>query len=232
VIGDPRPVAVLLTDCSSELRCTYANAVWRGWVPDERLPIENQPLDSILVTAEESGLTDLLRHVCGTGEPAYRRGYRHSGMVGAPATIPDAVTIWDWEAHRLTTNGGPGHLLAVFSDVTEGAVLTTTLDGDAPRRSAGQRETVSGTPPVLDIYGTDERHVAVRVLSRREQDVALLVVQGLNNVTIAGRLFVSRATVAGHVTSILDKLGFTSRVQIAAWVVERQLRAQIAQQLG
>jgi DNA-binding NarL/FixJ family response regulator len=69
--------------------------------------------------------------------------------------------------------------------------------------------------------------VAVRMLSRREHEVALLVAQGLNNLAIATSLFVSRATVAGHVTNILDKLGFTSRVQIAVWVVERRVRGEI-----
>jgi DNA-binding CsgD family transcriptional regulator len=33
---------------------------------------------------------------------------------------------------------------------------------------------------------------------------------------------VSRATVSSHVTHILTKLSFTSRAQIAAWVVARR----------
>jgi DNA-binding CsgD family transcriptional regulator len=58
-------------------------------------------------------------------------------------------------------------------------------------------------------------------LSPRELEVAELVADGLTNSAIAARLFVSRATVSSHVTHILTKLDFTSRVQIAAWVAAR-----------
>jgi DNA-binding NarL/FixJ family response regulator len=36
---------------------------------------------------------------------------------------------------------------------------------------------------------------------------------------VADELVISPATVARHVTNILTKLGFSSRAQIAAWVV-------------
>jgi DNA-binding CsgD family transcriptional regulator len=58
-------------------------------------------------------------------------------------------------------------------------------------------------------------------LSARELEVAELVAQGLSNSAIAARLFVSRATVASHVTHILTKLGYSSRSQIAAWVAQQ-----------
>ncbi|MFE4504037.1 ATP-binding protein [Rhodococcus sp. NPDC056743] len=56
-------------------------------------------------------------------------------------------------------------------------------------------------------------------LTRREQQVAELVAQGLTNRSIAEQLFISLRTVQGHVEHMLTKLGFTSRTQIAAWVV-------------
>jgi DNA-binding CsgD family transcriptional regulator len=55
-------------------------------------------------------------------------------------------------------------------------------------------------------------------LGRREADVARLVAEGLSNKQIAGRLFISERTVDSHVRSILNKLGFNSRAQIAAWM--------------
>jgi adenylate cyclase len=58
-------------------------------------------------------------------------------------------------------------------------------------------------------------------LSPREHEVALLVSQGLTNRLIAERLVVTEATAAKHVENILNKLGFSSRAQIARWVVER-----------
>ncbi|MFC9790219.1 protein kinase [Rhodococcus sp. NPDC127528] len=58
-------------------------------------------------------------------------------------------------------------------------------------------------------------------LTRRETQVADLVAQGLTNSAIAAKLVISRRTAEGHVEHILTKLGFTSRAQVAAWVVER-----------
>ncbi len=55
-------------------------------------------------------------------------------------------------------------------------------------------------------------------LTRREREVAILVAQGLTNRDIATRLFISERTAESHVEQIRGKLGFHSRVQIAAWV--------------
>jgi DNA-binding CsgD family transcriptional regulator/sugar lactone lactonase YvrE len=58
-------------------------------------------------------------------------------------------------------------------------------------------------------------------LSKREREVAALVAEGLTNREIAARLFISERTAEGHVETIRNKLGFHSRVQIAAWVSAR-----------
>ncbi len=57
------------------------------------------------------------------------------------------------------------------------------------------------------------------VLAKREFDVARLIADGLSNKQIGARLFISERTVDSHVRSILNKLGFNSRAQIAGWVV-------------
>lgn len=57
-------------------------------------------------------------------------------------------------------------------------------------------------------------------LTNRERQVADLVAEGLTDKAIATRLVISQRTAQGHVQRILTKLGFTSRAQIAAWVVE------------
>jgi predicted ATPase/DNA-binding NarL/FixJ family response regulator len=59
-------------------------------------------------------------------------------------------------------------------------------------------------------------------LTRREQQVAALVADGLSNKEIATRLVIARRTAEGHVERILQKLGFVSRAQLAAWVTERR----------
>jgi predicted ATPase/DNA-binding CsgD family transcriptional regulator len=55
-------------------------------------------------------------------------------------------------------------------------------------------------------------------LTARELEVARLVADGLSNRAIAAALFVSVATVKTHVSHVLQKLGLTSRTQLAGWV--------------
>ena len=58
-------------------------------------------------------------------------------------------------------------------------------------------------------------------LSRREQEVAALVAEGLSNREIGERLFISERTAEGHVEQIFNKLGFGKRSQIATWFATR-----------
>jgi DNA-binding NarL/FixJ family response regulator len=53
--------------------------------------------------------------------------------------------------------------------------------------------------------------------------VAVLIAGGLSNQQLAEHLVISERTVANHVHSILGKLGFHSRAQVAAWAVENGL---------
>jgi DNA-binding CsgD family transcriptional regulator len=57
-------------------------------------------------------------------------------------------------------------------------------------------------------------------LTRREREVAALIAEGRSNREIAEALVLGERTVESHVSSILAKLGFTKRAQIAVWAVE------------
>jgi DNA-binding NarL/FixJ family response regulator len=58
-------------------------------------------------------------------------------------------------------------------------------------------------------------------LTRRQLEIARLVADDLTNRQIAARLFLSERTVETHVTNILNKLGLSSRVQLALWTAEQ-----------
>ncbi|MER6951800.1 LuxR C-terminal-related transcriptional regulator [Nonomuraea sp. NPDC000554] len=60
------------------------------------------------------------------------------------------------------------------------------------------------------------------VLTPRQREVADLIAAGMSNKDIAAKLVIAQRTAEGHVESILTKLGFTSRVQIATWVSSRR----------
>jgi NarL family two-component system response regulator LiaR len=60
-------------------------------------------------------------------------------------------------------------------------------------------------------------------LTEREWAVLALLVEGLNNTQIAQRLAVSPSTIKSHVSSILSKLGVTSRTEAATLAVRHHL---------
>jgi DNA-binding CsgD family transcriptional regulator/tetratricopeptide (TPR) repeat protein len=68
--------------------------------------------------------------------------------------------------------------------------------------------------------GPREEGGATDLLTPREREVARLLATGRSNREIADTLVISEATVEVHVKHILSKLGFRSRSQVAAWVVE------------
>lgn len=90
----------------------------------------------------------------------------------------------------------------------------------ACRRLAAQCESSYSTltrPPALpSLPARTER--SLPCLSAREREVATLVARGYTSREIAGELHITERTARTHVTHILDKLGFRSRAQIAAWI--------------
>jgi non-specific serine/threonine protein kinase len=108
-----------------------------------------------------------------------------------------------------------------------GAVAVAT--GNAPAwpggaiAASGAAAAAAGDPaagPGRAAPGGPEDDRAKR-LTRREREVAALVAGGLGNRQIAEQLFLSKRTVDSHIEHIFTKLGFSSRTQLATWVLER-----------
>jgi len=78
---------------------------------------------------------------------------------------------------------------------------------------AAVEEALGGSPPP-----------APTPLTPRELEIARMVAEGRSNKEIAAGLFIATRTAETHVQNIMNKLGLTSRAQIATWVVERGLR--------
>ena len=56
------------------------------------------------------------------------------------------------------------------------------------------------------------------VLTPREREVALMMARGMTNEEIGNELFITLKTVEKHAGNALGKLGFRSRVELAAWM--------------
>lgn len=107
-------------------------------------------------------------------------------------------------------------------------ILHTLSRADAA--SGGTARTTSplanGVAAVLAATTSSDR--ALARLSPREREVAGLVCLGLRDREISERLVISRRTAESHVASILMKLGFSSRVQVAAFLAGRGMGADPA----
>jgi DNA-binding NarL/FixJ family response regulator len=71
-------------------------------------------------------------------------------------------------------------------------------------------------------------HNPVSTLSPREREVYDLLCQGLSNIEIGRRLFISQATAKVHVRHVYDKLGIRSRTALALNAASRSHAAPAA----
>jgi len=60
-------------------------------------------------------------------------------------------------------------------------------------------------------------------LTEREREVLALMIEGLNNTQIAGRLTVSPSTIKSHVSNILSKLGVASRTEAVTLALRNRI---------
>lgn len=88
------------------------------------------------------------------------------------------------------------------------------------------RERASGILRIFGIAPETDSRASAAPLTRREREVADLIALGLSNATIAQQLYLSPATVATHVSHILENPGLSWRVEIVAWIVERRVRQE------
>jgi DNA-binding CsgD family transcriptional regulator len=85
------------------------------------------------------------------------------------------------------------------------------------------RNAGSQLPPLPQLSPRLAAKQATGGLTRREREVAVLIAQGKSSRAIADELVVSERTIEKHIERIMSRLGFSSRVQIATWVVEKDL---------
>jgi non-specific serine/threonine protein kinase len=98
---------------------------------------------------------------------------------------------------------------------------------DRATRALGQRGAnllASGRRMSLEqavAFAAEDPSTPARVrLTRRETEVALLVRRGLTDPQIARSLDIARRTAEGHVENLRNKLGVSSRAEVAVWAAE------------
>ena len=115
----------------------------------------------------------------------------------------------------LLKDAGPAELLAAIRAVASGEAVV------APSATRRLLERFIPTLPPPDRSGTAAQRLAA--LTEREREVLGLVGQGLNNSEIAGKLFLSEATIKTHVGHALTKLGLRDRVHMVVFAYDAGL---------
>jgi DNA-binding CsgD family transcriptional regulator len=152
------------------------------------------------------------------------------------AAEPYALQIageWQRAAQRWSEIGCPYETALALADSGEEAAL----------RQALETFEQLGARPMMGVVARRLREMGVRGIPRgprastrahpggltsRELEIAALIVQGLSNLEIAKRSYLSVKTVDHHVSSILAKLGVRGRVDIAREAMRLGLVTELA----
>ena len=153
-----------------------------------------------------------------------------AGSAGAGGMARKAARLWGAAGALREEIGVPlqpenrtvldPYLAAARSVLGEAAWQTALAEGRAMPPERAIEYALSAEEPA----SSSRRPVGDSgVLSAREEEVAVLVSQGLTNRQIASELSISEHTVATHITRILKRLGLNSRSRLSAWATERGL---------
>lgn len=139
--------------------------------------------------------------------------------VGRSAGITPFLDLWLAQSHDQC-------VVTLKDSLGERALTRAMQQGGRLTAEQAATEALSTQPE-----GTADTPVAAAPeepspLTAREREVAGLVAQGMSNKQIAATLVIAPRTAEGHVEHIMTKLGFNSRIQIAAWMSERQASEQ------
>ena len=94
---------------------------------------------------------------------------------------------------------------------------------DAIRAAHAGRSTLSPEAAQALVHAASQPPAPGLDLTERERAVLALMVEGLNNTQIAGRLTVSPSTVKSHVSNILSKLSVASRTEAVTLALRNHL---------
>jgi len=221
---DSLPIGFHVTACDEAFHVVYGNDVWERWLGPDKLPIVGKALGDVLPTAAQSGVLDTMREVCRTAQSRNLKNFEFRELGIIERGKAGETSRWDWEIYPLSgSRGEVTHLLHVVMDVSEPAPRKGRRSAAERERANRKREQASGVLRIFGVAPGPTGRKPLEALSQREQQVADLLAFGLTNADVARALNLTRATVASHVAHILSKLGFRSRAQVAAWVVEARL---------
>ncbi|MDR1512954.1 MAG: response regulator transcription factor [Propionibacteriaceae bacterium] len=221
-------IKVLLVDDQELLRMGYA------------MVLDTQ--DDIDVVGEASDGASALQLIGELRPDVVLMDVRMPGMDGIEATARAIQTYPDVKIIVLTTfdldeyafaalrAGASGFLLKDVKPADLAAAIRQVHAGDAavsPRVTRAMLELFASSLPApgADATTTPAGHDHPRLASLTDREIEVLetLAEGLSNVEIAERLFLTESTVKTHLGNILAKLGLRDRVQAVVLAFETGL---------
>jgi NarL family two-component system response regulator LiaR len=175
----------------------------------------------------EAGSGDEAIHLCDQAKPdVVLMDLMMSGMDGATATRMIRERCPDIQVIALTSFKEADMVQGALEAGAIGYLLKNVSAeklANAIRAAHAGRPTLAPEATQVLIDKTTQSDQLGADLTERELEVLALLVEGLTNPEIAERLVVSRSTVKFHVSSILSKLGATSRTQAVSIALQKNL---------
>jgi DNA-binding NarL/FixJ family response regulator len=137
-----------------------------------------------------------------------------------PSTRVIALTVLSADRDVVgAVNAGACGFLAKDAPIEDVATAVRAAADGSAWLSPRAAEVVLGR--MREASERDKEALPTAKLTPRERDVLRLIARGMENAEIANALNISPRTAKNHVSSILGKLGFPSRIQAAVFAVRQ-----------
>lgn len=153
-----------------------------------------------------------------------RNGIEVTGLIKGiyPSIKILILTMYNHDEYFLSAirQGADGYLLKDAPSDHVVDAIRAVAKGQSVIHPSMTKKFLNFSSPTKEIVAVEKKE---SLLTEREKDVLLCLVQGMNNKEIAQNLFISDKTVKIHVSNIFKKLEVKSRSQVVIYAVQNQL---------
>jgi DNA-binding CsgD family transcriptional regulator len=158
----------------------------------------------------------------GAVQPPAFQASLDSELSAAHQAVDQSVTTATQALARLMTLDQTVDEALAWLDGVQHRSAADVLGGVTPETHATGPDTDARVDDVNEMPAAHAEAVSAG-LTPRELDVVRLLGRGLSNRQIADEMVITPGTAGNYVSRVMERLGFQSRAQVAAWAVEQGL---------